>query len=84
MFKVIHTLDKLKEKWLGTEYDLIRKNCNHFSSAVCMLLVGRPIPSWVNRLANMGGGLADIFGRPGFLGGTSKHRAFEQTLKKNH
>ena len=58
----------LGKAWMGTTYDLLGRNCNHFSSAFCMRLVGKTIPKWVNRLANTGHGLTDVIGRPEFLG----------------
>ncbi|MCJ1312981.1 hypothetical protein MMC25_006657 [Agyrium rufum] len=41
-------------RYLGTEYDLLRRNCNHFANELCALLTGRGIPSWVNRAAALG------------------------------
>ena len=38
-------------------YDLVNKNCNHFSDAFCQVLVGTGIPGWVNRMASVGGRL---------------------------
>lgn len=35
-------------------YNLIRKNCNHFCNALVWQLLRRPIPAYVNRLANVG------------------------------
>ena len=39
-------------------YDIVNKNCNTFSNAVCMSLCGKPIPSWVNRAAAIGSTLS--------------------------
>ena len=35
-------------------YNLIRKNCNHFANALVWALLGKPIPGYVNRLADIG------------------------------
>ena len=49
-------LDELRHNggFGGNDYNLIRKNCNHFCNALVWLLLHRPIPSYVNRLANIG------------------------------
>lgn len=47
-------LENLAVKYHGDTYHLIAKNCNHFTDEVCMHLTGKPIPSWVNRLARLG------------------------------
>ncbi|GAB4854661.1 hypothetical protein Ancab_023243 [Ancistrocladus abbreviatus] len=53
--KEVRTLmEKLSKDYLGNSYHLIRKNCNHFCNDVCIQLTGKPIPSWVNRLARLG------------------------------
>eukprot|EP01119_Soliformovum_irregulare_P020025 TRINITY_DN6439_c0_g1_i1.p1 TRINITY_DN6439_c0_g1~~TRINITY_DN6439_c0_g1_i1.p1 ORF type:complete len:142 (-),score=24.92 TRINITY_DN6439_c0_g1_i1:197-622(-) len=35
----------------GSSYDLLTKNCNHFSDAFSRKLVGKGIPNYINRLA---------------------------------
>jgi deubiquitinase DESI2 len=35
-------------------YNLVRRNCNHFCNALSWQLLRRPIPAYVNRLANLG------------------------------
>ncbi|XAR70005.1 hypothetical protein NMG60_11001814 [Bertholletia excelsa] len=47
-------IEKLAEQYSGNTYNLITKNCNHFCNDACLQLTGRPIPSWVNRLARLG------------------------------
>ena len=36
------------------DYNLVRKNCNHFANALTWALLGRSIPAHVNRLADIG------------------------------
>ena len=35
-------------------YNVVTRNCNDFSQALCMLLVSQNIPDWVNRAARIG------------------------------
>jgi hypothetical protein len=42
------------EEFLGTAYNLLTKNCNHFTSYLCQKLTGRPGPGWLNRAASIG------------------------------
>jgi len=37
------------DDWKASNYDLTRRNCNHFSNTLSIALVGREIPAWVNR-----------------------------------
>lgn len=38
----------------GTSYNLLGKNCNHFTSYLVEQLTGRPAPGWLNRAASIG------------------------------
>lgn len=42
------------EEFQGTAYNLLNKNCNHFTSYLCEKLTGRPGPGWLNRAASIG------------------------------
>jgi deubiquitinase DESI2 len=42
------------EEFQGTAYNLLTKNCNHFTSYLCQKLTGRPGPGWLNRAASIG------------------------------
>ncbi|KAK0733424.1 PPPDE putative peptidase domain-containing protein [Lasiosphaeria miniovina] len=42
------------QEFLGTAYNLLTKNCNHFTAYLCMKLTGRPGPGWLNRAASIG------------------------------
>jgi deubiquitinase DESI2 len=42
------------EAFQGTAYNLLSKNCNHFTSYLCEKLTGRPGPAWLNRAASIG------------------------------
>ena len=43
-------------------YDVVRKNCNNFCDEFVFALVGKRIPSWVNRAATLGtwAGLGEV------------------------
>ncbi|KAI1436310.1 DUF862-domain-containing protein [Xylaria sp. CBS 124048] len=38
----------------GADYNLLTRNCNHFTSYLCDKLTGRPGPGWLNRAASIG------------------------------
>jgi hypothetical protein len=42
------------EVFQGTAYNILSKNCNHFTSYLCEKLTGRPGPGWLNRAASIG------------------------------
>lgn len=44
----------VSNKFLGPSYNLLTYNCNHFTSALCEALTGRPAPAWLNRAASIG------------------------------
>lgn len=43
-----------EEAFAEGAYDVVRKNCNHFCDEFVFALVGKRIPSWVNRAATLG------------------------------
>ncbi|KAG6393174.1 hypothetical protein SASPL_147409 [Salvia splendens] len=47
-------MEHLSNDYHGDTYNLISKNCNHFTDEVCQRITGKSIPGWVNRLARMG------------------------------
>lgn len=42
------------EEFQGTSYNILTRNCNHFTSYLCEKLTGRPGPNWLNRAASIG------------------------------
>lgn len=48
---------ELRAEFSAGSYDLVSRNCNHFSDAFCQRLCGQGIPSWVNALAGIGNSL---------------------------
>ncbi|KAF2791782.1 DUF862-domain-containing protein [Melanomma pulvis-pyrius CBS 109.77] len=47
-------IQEASEQFQGTSYNLLTKNCNHFTSYLCEKLTSRPAPSWLNRAASIG------------------------------
>lgn len=48
------TIRAASEEFTGTSYNLLTKNCNHFSSYLVEKLTGTPGPGWLNRAASIG------------------------------
>lgn len=48
------TLHAASEHFLGTDHNLLKKNCNHFTAYICKALTGDPGPNWLNRAASIG------------------------------
>lgn len=42
------------EEFQGRSYNLLSRNCNHFTSHLCKKLTGTPSPGWLNRAAAIG------------------------------
>jgi len=63
-FEVDHILQRLARTYRGDSYDLVRCNCNHFSNVLSKTLVGKQIPAYVNRTANVGKGILGVFSLP--------------------
>lgn len=47
-------ISELRETYGPDDYNLIRKNCNHFANSFTWRLLQRTIPGYVNRLADLG------------------------------
>lgn len=52
--KIKETIDILKSQFKANEYNLISQNCNHFSEALVINLVGKRLPSYINRASRIG------------------------------
>lgn len=39
---------------MGPSYNLLTRNCNHFTSYLCSNLTGQPAPAYLNRAASIG------------------------------
>ena len=47
-------LDELRNDFGTADYNLVRKNCNHFCNALVWRLLQRSIPAYINRWADIG------------------------------
>lgn len=47
-------VQEVSGNFLGTSYNLLSHNCNHFTTFLCDKLVGRAAPAWLNRAASIG------------------------------
>ncbi|KAK4229079.1 desi-like protein sdu1 [Podospora fimiseda] len=52
--EIDNIIRQTSEEFMGTAYNLLTKNCNHFTSHLCKKLTGRPGPGWLNRAASIG------------------------------
>eukprot|EP00930_Biecheleria_cincta_P083764 TRINITY_DN73271_c0_g1_i1.p1 TRINITY_DN73271_c0_g1~~TRINITY_DN73271_c0_g1_i1.p1 ORF type:complete len:612 (-),score=123.29 TRINITY_DN73271_c0_g1_i1:46-1881(-) len=56
---VSEILGQLAREWPGQSYDLLLRNCCHFSDALCRRLGVGPAPAWMTALASAGASLVD-------------------------
>jgi len=52
--EIEQVLRETTEEFLGTSYNVLTRNCNHFTSYFCEKLTGRSAPAWINRAASIG------------------------------
>jgi len=46
-------LEQIATDYPGNSYHILNRNCNHFSNDLVVRLLGRPLPSYINRLAGL-------------------------------
>mmetsp|Transcript_29650 Transcript_29650/g.69710 ORF Transcript_29650/g.69710 Transcript_29650/m.69710 type:complete len:159 (-) Transcript_29650:1491-1967(-) len=54
MSEVRSLIDELGSDFPGNSYHIVTRNCNSFCDELCMRLVGKHIPPYINRLAYVG------------------------------
>mmetsp|Transcript_124416 Transcript_124416/g.387353 ORF Transcript_124416/g.387353 Transcript_124416/m.387353 type:complete len:244 (+) Transcript_124416:115-846(+) len=52
--QVERMLLELADSWRGVHYDVLRRNCTHFSEELCQKLGVGPVPAWVGNIALAG------------------------------
>jgi deubiquitinase DESI2 len=57
--QVFQVMQKLQQTWAAKDYDILRRNCCHFSDALCQELGVEGLPFWVTHMANVGAVLDD-------------------------
>jgi len=55
--EVQRLVSEIRAEFTAGSYDLVSRNCNHFSEAFCQKLCGKGLPVWVNALAGLGNAL---------------------------
>ena len=46
-------LEQISADYPGNSYNILHRNCNHFSDDLCRRLLGKGIPGYINRLAGI-------------------------------
>ncbi|EWC48430.1 hypothetical protein DRE_02199 [Drechslerella stenobrocha 248] len=56
-----HSIEEIQQimvevsaEFQGTFYNVLTRNCNHFTTTLCERLTGKPAPKWINRAASIG------------------------------
>ncbi|KAI8384884.1 PPPDE putative peptidase domain-containing protein [Radiomyces spectabilis] len=52
--EIAHVLQDISKEFVGTSYNLLTRNCNHFTDELCFRLTGKHAPGWINRAAKLG------------------------------
>lgn len=47
-------VERLQSEWPGSSYNMLTRNCHHFSDTLCKELGVGPLPEWCNALADSG------------------------------
>ncbi|CAK9076636.1 unnamed protein product [Durusdinium trenchii] len=78
--EVLAVLADMRKQWDGQSYDLLRRNCAHFSVDFVRRLRVEEAPEWINALATAGGQIAQWLGvfRPVLLQEDSEALAEEK------
>lgn len=42
------------KRYRANQYDMLKKNCNHFTNELLIMLLGRGLPPYLNRIAYLG------------------------------
>ncbi|KAK9247384.1 PPPDE putative peptidase domain-containing protein [Lipomyces tetrasporus] len=53
-------ISDISSEYMGTSYNLLYKNCNHFTSSLLLRLTDRSAPAWLNRATLIGSALPCI------------------------
>lgn len=52
--EIMRIVTEVRSEFPASSYDIVSRNCNHFSDALGRRLCGQGTPPWVNRLAGLG------------------------------
>lgn len=52
--QIEEALQEASTKFLGSQYNLLDNNCNHFTDYMCQVLTHRGAPAWINRASKVG------------------------------